>query len=405
MQKKEGSRKHLSLRQRIYIEVGILKGESILEMAKHLRFSRQTIYREILGNSFLKNKQSFNRVNSELSCLKLSKYPFVCNTCSFKQSCSYLKRYYYAEEAHESASSRLVMSRSGTRLSKGEILTLEQKIGPGLSKGQSLHHIMTAGDKRHFIVGERTIRNLINRGELAFHNIDLPMTVRFKVSKKKTIYPKRSHMPEVLLGRTYADFKDLVHFGDHYAQIDSVIGKQSDKQTIITIIFPTLSFIFGFISPEKGWLSVNNGLIDIFEKLGPNLFKKVFPVIISDRGTEFDNLYKIEKIVDKDGVVHSLTKTFYADPYTSNQRAELESNHRFIRRFLPKSHSFKNLTQAHLDLMFSHINGVIRAKQNNKTGYELAKAYLGEDFLKAINISYVAPEDVVLKPFLFDQLK
>lgn len=404
MQKKEGSRKHLTLRQRIYIEVGILKGESILEMAKHLRFSRQTIYREILGNSFLKNKQSFHRVNSELSCLKLLKYPFVCNTCSLKQRCSYLKRYYYAEEAHESASSRLVMSRSGTRLSKGEILTLEENIGPGLSKGQSLHHIMNS-DKGAFEVRERTIRNLINRGELAFHNIDLPMTVRFKVPKKKVVYPKRSHMPEVLLGRTYADFKDLVHFGDHYAQIDSVIGKRNDKQTIITIIFPTLSFIFGFISPEKGWLSVNNGLINILEKLGPDLFKKVFPVIISDRGTEFDNLYKIEKAIDKDGIVQDLAKVFYADPYTSNQRAELESNHRFIRRFLPKSRSFKHLTQAHLDLMFSHINGLIRAKQNNKTGYELAKAYLGEDFLKAINISYVAPEDVILKPFLFEQLK
>lgn len=404
MQKQEGSREHLTLRQRIYIEVGILKGTSVSKMAEYLRFSRQTIYREILGNSFLKNKRNFNRVNSEISCQRLLKYPFVCNDCELKQKCYRLKRYYHAEEAHESASSRLVKSRSRTRLSKGEILTLEESIGPGLRKGQSLHHIIAA-DKEAFTIKERTIRNLINRGELIFHNIDLPMTVRFKAPTKKSVYIKRSHMPEVLLGRTYADFKDFARFGDHYAQIDSVIGKRSDKQTIITIIFPTLSFIFGFISPQKGWLSVNNGLIKIQEKLGFNLFKKVFPVIISDRGVEFDQLYKIEKAVDKDGVVHELSKVFYADPYTSNQRAELESNHRFIRRFLPKSHSFKDLTQAHLDLMFSHINGVIRAKQNNKTGYELAKAYLGEDFLRSINISYVAPEDVVLKPFLFERLK
>ncbi|NLB48963.1 MAG: hypothetical protein GX813_03905 [Erysipelotrichia bacterium] len=140
-------------------------------------------------------------------------------------------------------------------------------------------------------------------------------------------------MPEVLLGRTYADFKDFVRFGDHYAQIDSVIGKQTDKQTIATLIFPTLSFIFGFISPQKGWLSVNNGLVNILKKLGIVLFKQAFPVILSDRGTEFDQLYKLEKTLDEDGIVQPLSKVFYADPYTSNQRAEFESNHRFIRRF------------------------------------------------------------------------
>ncbi|NLB48964.1 MAG: hypothetical protein GX813_03910 [Erysipelotrichia bacterium] len=55
--------------------------------------------------------------------------------------------------------------------------------------------------------------------------------------------------------------------------------------------------------------------------------------------------------------------------------------------------------------MFSHINGLIRAKQNNKTGYELAKAYLGESFLTAMNIRYIPPEDVTLKPSLFNTLK
>ena len=95
---------------------------------------------------------------------------------------------------------------------------------------------------------------------------------------------------------------------------------------------------------------------------------------------------------------------FYADPYTSNQRAELESNHRFIRRLLPKKTSFEFLTQEHLDLLFSHINGMIRPNQNNKTGYELAKAYLGLEFLNAINISYVAPNDVMFNPRLFNKL-
>ena len=54
--------------------------------------------------------------------------------------------------------------------------------------------------------------------------------------------------------------------------------------------------------------------------------------------------------------------------------------------------------------MFSHINGLIREKQGNRTGYELAKEYLGQDFLDAINIKYIAPDEVILKPHLFDKL-
>lgn len=404
MQKKKDSRKHFTFRQRLYIEVGLIRGTSIQEMANHLRFSRQSIYREIINNSFLKQTRQLNIIRTDVTCEQLLKYPFVCNECKKKQYCTKVKRYYHAEQAHEKATLRLSKSRSGTRLTKGEILVLEEALEKGLNNGLSLHHIMTA-NKEKFTLCERSVRNLINRGELKFRNIDLPMTVRFNKPIKQYNYRKNTHMPEVLLGRTYADFRDYVSYGNHYAQIDSVIGKQSDKKTIITIMFPTISFIFGFLSTEKGWLSVNNGLLDIASKLGLPLFSKVFPVILSDRGIEFNRLYLLENFVDDNGLVDEVTKVFYCDPYTSNQRAELESNHRLIRRILPKKTSFEFLTQEHLDLMFSHINGLIRPNQNDKTGYELAKAYLGLDFLNAINISYVAPNDVILNRSLFNNLK
>ncbi|HZJ89433.1 MAG TPA: IS30 family transposase, partial [Bacilli bacterium] len=101
------------------------------------------------------------------------------------------------------------------------------------------------------------------------------------------------------------------------------------------------------------------------------------------------------------GEVKELTKTFYADPYPSHQRAKIESNHRLIRRFIPKGKSFENLTQEMLDLMFSHINSLIRENQGNKTAYELALNFFGQDFLDLLNIKYIKPENVVLKPDLF----
>lgn len=132
-------------------------------MAKHLRFSRKSVYQEIFTNSFFKQTRRFNTIQNEVASEKLLKYPFVCNDCKKKQSCNQVKRYYHAQQAHEKSIIRLTKSRSGTRLTKGEILTLEEALGPGLENSQSLHHIMEANEAK-FIVCERSIRNLINRG-------------------------------------------------------------------------------------------------------------------------------------------------------------------------------------------------------------------------------------------------
>lgn len=402
MRKHKGNRKHFTIRQRHYIEFAIGKGISIMEMANFLGFSRQSIYREIQDNRYPKFNQKRALEYSRNLCLRLTKYPFVCNVCKFKQGCPHIKYYYRGDVANDNASDRLVVARRGTRLSKGELLNIEEIITPGIRKGQSIHHVYTA-NKDKINVSQRTIRNLINRNELSVRNIDLPLTVAQKPPKKEYAKVNTTRPLGTLFGRMHVDFKGLIGFGDHYAQSDSVIGKRSDKKTILTIHFPTLSFMFGLLCEYKGWLPVNNHFYALREKLGPTLYEKAFPVILVDRGNEFDRLFLLE---DDNG--EGTSKVFYADAYNSTQRAEIESNHRLIRRIIPKGpkgRSFEFLTQNHLDLMFSHINGLIREKQGNRTGYELAKEYLGQDFLNAINIKYIAPDEVTLKPYLFDKLQ
>lgn len=402
MKKHNGSNKHFSLRQRNYIEVAIINQKGVTEIADFLGFSRQSIYREVKTNSFIKKgriKQFKNK--GESYCHKLLKFPFVCNVCNARQKCPNLKRYYNAEVAHEHARRTLKESRKGTRLTHEECQELNLFLLPLMQKGQSLHHIYVS-NPGHFAVTQRTLRNLINRGELIIRNYHLPMTVRFKPKKK---YPRgnpQSRMPEVLLNRTYDDFLDQYTENMHFVQIDSVIGKQQDKKTILTIFFPKFSLMFGFLCYEKTSKEVNNHLFALRAKLGNELWQKAFPFILSDRGSEFDRLHLLETAVDTEtGEVINLTKTFYADPYTSHQRAEIESNHRLIRRLIPKGKSFENLTQEMLDLMFSNINSLIRENQGNKTAYELARDYFGQDFLDLLNIKYIKPENVVLKPDLF----
>ncbi len=403
MKKHKGSNKHFSLRQRNYIEVAINNRQGVTEIARFLGFSRQSIYREVKTNSFIKKgrlKQFKNK--GELFCESLLKFPFVCNVCKERRSCPYLHCYYNAEVAHERSRKVLKESRRGTRLTHEELHALDLFLLPRMQKGQSLHHIYVS-NPGYFKVTQRTLRNLINRGELIIRNYHLPMTVRFSPKKIYQRNRSRSRIPEVLLGRTYEDFLDTYKEGMHYVQVDSVIGKQRDKKAILTVFFPKFSFMFGFLCSNRGFESVNQHLLDLRAKLGYVLRQKAFPIIVSDRGTEFDRIHLLESAVDPTtGEVKQFAKTFFADPYASHQRAEIESNHRLIRRVIPKGKTFDNLTQDNLDLMFSNINALIREKQGNKTAYELTRDYFGQEFLDLINVHHVEPENVVLKPHLFD---
>ena len=214
MRKHKGSKKHFSLRQRNYLEVAILRHESVIKIANYLGFSRQSIYREIKINSYIKNRKYHDLETAKIfnnkltpTCPKLMRFPFVCNTCEKKQSCSMAKRYYHADYADDYARRKLRNKRKGTRLTHEQRRELDHFLLPLMQKGQSLHHIYVSNPCR-FTVTERTLRNLINRGELSIRNYHLPMTVRF--APKKKYRPQKPHvrLPEVLLNRT--DRKSVV---------------------------------------------------------------------------------------------------------------------------------------------------------------------------------------------------
>lgn len=75
--------------------------------------------------------------------------------------------------------------------------------------------------------------------------------------------------------------------------------------------------------------------------LGIRTFKKYFPVILTDNGSEFKNPWDIKKT--KAGTHR--TYVFYCDPYVSNQKGRLEKNHEYIRYVIPKGRSMYKYTQ------------------------------------------------------------
>lgn len=115
--------------------------------------------------------------------------------------------------------------------------------------------------------------------------------------------------------------------------------------------------------------STSKSVIDIFTKLyrhlGREAFTKMFPVILTDNGTEFSNPLRLE--VDENGEFR--TRVFYCDQNRPDQKGSIEVNHEFIRRVIPRGESLERYTQADINLLMSHINSYGRKKLNDKSPY------------------------------------
>ena len=98
-----------------------------------------------------------------------------------------------------------------------------------------------------YLCFERTIRRLIDRGELTVKNHELRRYVRFKRPQKKQVKIQLRDI-EVLYGRQYEDFLKFVkrHKRMNIAQYDSVVGKRDDRQALLTIMFPKYNLEFGY---------------------------------------------------------------------------------------------------------------------------------------------------------------
>uniref|UniRef100_UPI002ED27444 hypothetical protein n=1 Tax=Faecalicatena faecalis TaxID=2726362 RepID=UPI002ED27444 len=164
-----------------------------------------------------------------------------------------------------------------------------------------------------------------------------------------------------------------------------------------TIHFVETSLMLAFLREANTSASIIE-IMNLLDKvLGIETFRRLFPVILTDNGSEFSNPKEIEQ---RNTVPCNLTNVFYCDPSAPYQKGACEVNHELIRRILPKGSSFDDLTQKDIVLMMNHINSYKRKKLNNRSPYEAFSFYYGEDVLKKLGCSPVAAENIILKPKL-----
>jgi IS30 family transposase len=132
------------------------------------------------------------------------------------------------------------------------------------------------------------------------------------------------------------------------------------------------------------------------ELWGLKNFRKVFPVILTDNGSEF----KDPKSLEFSPKGKRRTKIFYCDPNTSWQKPGVEKSHVEIRKILPKGSSFEKLTQTQTFMVRDHVNSLSRENLNGRCAFELASLLLPDEVISTLALKRIPPDEVILKPLL-----
>ena len=247
---------------------------------------------------------------------------------------------------------------------------------------------------------EKTIYNYIDDCLLDVRNIDLPRKVRFRPRRKKAEFKVDKGCR---IGRSYKEFETFMEKNPDtpVVQMDTVIGSVGGK-CLLTIHFVVSSLMLAFLRDAN----TSQSVIDIFDALdatlGKRIFNRLFPVILTDNGSEFSNPTKIEYRYNNCFTVSDFCRTsiFYCDAGRPYQKGAIEVNHELIRRVLPKGTSFDNLTQKDVTRMMNHINSYKRKKLNDRSPYETFSFHYGEEVLRRLGCAPVPAEDILLKPSL-----
>ncbi len=403
---------HLSLEDRRKIQEGIEKELTKAEIAKNIGKDPTTVSKEIKNRRKLKPRNPFNNPITcakfkqcgickgecaeyeEIKCLRRDRKVGACNLCPNIKSCRLDKYFYYAKQAHENYLYTLRDSREGVNLTSKEMLEIVDIIRPLLKKGQSVYQIL----KNHpeIDLSAKSLYTYIESGIFQDYGIN-NFSLRRQVSMKKRKSLKKRKEPVNYQGRRYKDYLEFVENNPTIptTQMDTVYNHQAGPY-IQTFIFQNTSLMIGFLHTEKTSESMASSLDILQENLGDD-YSKLFSLLLTDRGSEFEK-YELFEVNVSTGEIRG--NIFYCDPQTPSQKPNVENNHNYVRDIIPNGKSLKNLTQEDVNLMFSHINSTPRKSLNGKTPYETFEFLYGAEILNKLNVQKIEKDMVTLQPYL-----
>jgi IS30 family transposase len=265
------------------------------------------------------------------------KPPYVCNACSKTYSCLFDKYLYSADHAHREYVEELHESRKGIDLTKDELIELDELVSPLIMKGQPISHIF-AEHADEIPCSERTLYNYIEKRYLSVGNLDLRRKVRYKKRKhEEEVKPS----PRKKINHHYKDFLCELEEnpGVRVVEMDTVIGSIGGK-VLQTIYWRGEKLMLAFLLDSKEQ-SGTAGTFDRLETLlGLEDFRRLFPVVLTDNGSEFADFKGIEEDLQ--------TTIYFADPHSPWQRGLNENTNDMLRFFFPKGTDFSLISEDEL---------------------------------------------------------
>ncbi len=390
--------KHLTLEEREVIRQFLDAERTREDISKAVAKDRKTISLEVKSRRNKEKNQRYGLYGKkdDEPCKKLCRFPFVCNACEKRKYCCKEYKYFYdAKIAQENYEIVLRDSRIGLDITLEDKAVLDATLKEGLAKGQSVHHIVKA-NKEQIRYSERSIYRIIDRGQTTVQAIDLRRKVKLKPRKH---YVYKEDNKKIRQGRCYSDYLSFVARNPNVmpVQIDTVESKATgEHKCFLTVHFTSFRFMLVFLLKKKNKENVSSVFRKLKAELGIENYKKLFPLVLTDRGTEFCSPEIIE-VDENTGEV--LTHVFFCDSYSSYQKGAIEENHELIRYVVPKQTTFDHFTDSDAALLTSHINAYFR-KIIDATPYSLFESFFGKEFLSVLKCNYISPEEVNLTPRL-----
>lgn len=386
--------KHLSQDDRSAIQEGLDRGLTFKAIAEFIGKDQTTVSKEVkkhlsITETEVKHFDSSGNLISTPACPKLLRAPFVCNNCDKRRrKCAFDKHLYHARFAHAEYKVLLAEAREGIPLNHQEFYDMDRIISEGIEKGQHLYHIM----QTHALgVSKSTVYRHLKRGYLSVSSVDFPRVVKFKPRQKRV----GQYVPKALkAGRTYTDFQNFIEREDipSWVEMDTLIGRIGGK-TILTMDFTFCNFMLAFLLPNKTAAAASQRIVKLKAHLAESgiRFGDIFPLILTDNGGEFADVFTIEN--DLDGCKE--TALFFCDPMQSSQKPRVEKNHTLFRDIVPKGSSFDHFTQETVSLIFSHVNSVKRRVLNGKTPYDIFSFTYGAETASILGITPIPADEVI----------
>lgn len=438
-----GNHKHLTLSQRISIEHGLAEGKSFRQIAASTGKDPSTISKEIRKHAQVKERSkskrfakipcSHNRNDSNpranqckmlhacgddtctklcrscrkhdcsevcreyqpKQCAKLNKPPYVCNGCSKTVNCLLERKIYSSKYADDNYRNVLISSREGINQTPERIQEMNDILTPLIKRGQSMGHIY-ATHAEALGCSRRTAYTYIENGVFDVINLDLRRKVKYKKRKKSTVCSINHRAYR--LGRAYKDFQKQLADGytGNIVELDTVEGRGGTKPCFLTMLFRGCNLMLIFLLEEQTQAEVRRVFDSLTETLGSEVFRKLFEVILTDNGHEFQNPDELE--ISPTG--ENRTTIYYCDPYRSNQKGTLEKNHEYIRYVRPKGTSFEDLDDEKATLLMNHINSEKRDSLNGHSPFELSQLLLDNKLHNVLKLKEIEPDQVNLNPGL-----